>query len=246
MYYRWARPTDGILSLRLEQHQARFRIHTAEELRLLESMGGGETQVMREVLARLPRGSVAFDVGANVGLYTTFLAKAVGSAGSVVAFEPQPMNHAHLAENISLNELSNVTIVQRALGESSGNGNLGRGNIIGNYSLVATPTGASDEVEIVSGDAFAFTHKLMTPHLIKIDVEGFELSVLRGLHATLRNPACRMVCIEVHPYLLPSGTTAEQVIDLLQSAGFEQVWRKDRKRDFHLIMCKPEKLCLAA
>jgi FkbM family methyltransferase len=246
MYYRCARPSDGILSLKLEQHQARFRVHTAEELRLLESMGGGETQVMREVLSRLPHGSVVFDVGANVGLYTTFLAKAVGSAGQVVAFEPQPSNHAHLVENVQLNELSNVTIVRKALGESSGNGNLWRGKIIGNYSLVGSAAATSDEVEIVAGDAFAFSQRLAVPHLIKIDVEGFEMSVVRGLYATLRNPACRLICIEVHPYLLPKSTTPHQVIAALEGASFEQIWRQDRKRDFHLIMAKPEKICLAA
>ena len=249
IYYSLARPKEGILPMSIDGIESRFRVHTPEELRVLESMSGGEQRVMSDVLTRLPRGATVFDIGANVGLYTIFLAKSVGTRGRVIAFEPQAQNHKHLSENIALNNLNNVMAVQKALGASRSIGRLVRGDIIGNYSLVSSSSISTnaEDVEIVAGDDFAFGNELPIPYLIKIDVEGFELAVVKGLHETLCNPGCQVVCIELHPYLLPAEVTAQHVIDSLERAGFREVSRYDRARDFHLIMAKPQQqLCALA
>jgi FkbM family methyltransferase len=248
IYYLFARPKDGVLPMSLAGIVSRFRIHTPEELRILESMGGGEHDVMREVLANVPSGAVVYDVGANVGLYTIFLAKSVGHSGRVIAFEPHTQNHKHLVENIVLNGLSNVMTVKKALGSATSTGRLGRGDIIGNYSLLHSSIvfDRGEDVEIVAGDEFAFAHQLPIPYLVKIDVEGFELAVVMGLRQTLCNSNCRLVCIELHPYLLPAEVTADQVIDVLKQVGFQTISKHKRKRDFHLIMSKSEQLCIAA
>jgi FkbM family methyltransferase len=243
LYFRAAGPKDKVLRMSLGGLNAQFRVHTAEEFRILESFGGGEAPVLERVLSRLPEGAAVYDVGANVGLYTIFLAKKVGPRGSVVSFEPDGTNYSHLVENVSLNGLATVTCVQSALGEKAGEGNLAQGDIIGNYSLLTKPGPGlrSTPVAIVSGDVYAEEKGLPVPHLLKVDVEGFEYAVLQGLHRTLRNASCRAILIEVHPYLLPPGVTADMVLAELRSAGFDGQETFERPRDFHAFMWKTDK-----
>ena len=60
--------------------------------------------------------------------------------------------------------------------------------------------------------------KLRWPNVIKIDVEGYEYMVIKGLENTLRKESCKLVCCEVHPTLLTVGTTPNMVLDLLKSS----------------------------
>jgi len=243
LYFRMAGPKDNVLQMSLGGLTARFRVHTAEEWRILESFGGGEAPVLERVLSRLPEGAAVYDVGANVGLYTVFLALKAGPGGTVASFEPDSKNYLHLVENVNLNGLETVTCVPSALGEEAGEGKLAQGDIIGNYSLLTKPEPGLryTSVTIVSGDVYAEEKGLPVPYLLKIDVEGFEFAVLRGLRRTLRDESCRAVLIEVHPYLLPSGVTAEMVIAELRSAGFDGQETFERPRDFHAFMWKTDK-----
>ena len=67
-------------------------------------------------------GTFAFDVGANVGLFTVAFAQSVGPAGRVVAIEPYPPSISDLTENLHRNGLDNVIVVPAAVGESTGSG----------------------------------------------------------------------------------------------------------------------------
>ena len=59
--------------------------------------------------------------------------------------------------------------------------------------------------------------------------------MLRGLRRTLTDPACRMVFLEVHPYLLPNGVDADMILQVLKAAGFAQIKASPRKDTFHVI-----------
>jgi Methyltransferase FkbM domain len=77
------------------------------------------------------------------------------------------------------------------------------------------------------------------PHAVKIDVEGFEYAVLRGLCGTLASPTCRLICIEIHPEALPSGVGAETITELLRSLGFGQFKTERRDTELHVVAVKP-------
>ena len=242
-YFWWARPKDGILAVELAGVKARFYVRTPDELRILESGGGagGEQKVVAEVIAFLHAGDVVFDVGANVGLYTVLLAKTVGEAGQVIAFEPEAQTCEHLRENLKLNGALNVQCFRKALGERTGQALLFTGSVIGGGSLIHHNGGGQAEqvVEIAQGDELVANEKLPFPRVVKIDVEGYEFSVIRGLSNTLAEPACKMLCCEIHPSMLPTGVNPEAVLGLVNSLGFKQIQQFPRwDKTFHIVARK--------
>jgi FkbM family methyltransferase len=243
LYFRWARPKSGILPVELAGVKARFFVRTPDELRILESAGGagGEQKVVAQVLAFLKPGDVVFDIGANVGLYTVLLAKTVGDSGQIFAFEPEAETCRHLQENLKLNEIQNAKCFRKALGERTGQASLFTGGVIGGGTLVRHEGEGQlgQVVEIAQGDELVMTEKLPTPRAVKIDVEGYEHAVVQGLRRTLAEPACELLCCEVHPAMLPSGVTPQAVLSLVGSLGFQQIQQFPRwDRTFHIIARK--------
>jgi len=145
------------------------------------------------VIARhCPTGGVALDVGAHLGTWTLPMARAVGEAGRVHAFEPIPFLNEALRKTALANGLGQIVLDGRALGAAAGSsdftivdGGHGRGNL-GMSGLGERPGGgAAIRVEVTTLDAFAEERKLARLDFLKIDVEGFEDQVLAGGRDTL-------------------------------------------------------------
>lgn len=244
LYHRWAAPSDGLLTVQVAGVAGQFKVNTPEELRVLESAGGagGEQRVIELLLSSVRPGDTIFDVGANVGLYTVLLAKKTGERGRVIAFEPEERTYEHLRGNLALNGLVNAQCFRMALGDHSGEAQLYSSQVIGNCSLLKQPGEAGGPVvavQVVEGDRLVDAEKLPLPRIIKIDVEGYEHSVIQGLRRVLANPACEMVCCEVHPSLLPPDVESGQIGDSLSLAGFSRVERYPRwDGTFHLVAFK--------
>lgn len=134
-------------------------------------------------------GNVFWDVGANIGALTVPLAQAVGETGAVVAFEPQPMVFHLLAGNVAANNLTNTRCLPYALSDASGTVSMPNVNYDapGNFGAIAMKQDSAEgmaEIPAMRGDSL---HYCKTPDVIKIDVEGMEEAVLRGLEETLRS-----------------------------------------------------------
>jgi FkbM family methyltransferase len=240
-YYWWARPDDGIVVIDVGGIQARFYVRGPEELRIVESAGGGEDEVLRQLVKRLRPGDVVYDVGANVGLYSVVTAKAVGKTGHVVAFEPARKFHEHLLANVALNGLTNVRCFRLALGDRVGQGTLRTSDVIGNLSLLSSgrEDAPGEVVDIVAGDTLTTLAGLPPPRLVKIDVEGSEYAVIQGLRETLSHHVCQFICCEVHPMFLPAGVEPESVQTCLRSLGFNYIETRSRwDGTFHLVASK--------
>jgi FkbM family methyltransferase len=235
-YYWWARPADGILKLEIAGVSVQFAVHNAEELRVLESAGGagGEQRVIEVLVALLRPGDVVYDVGGNVGLFSAVLATTIGPSGVLIAFEPQ-------AQNLKLNGLTHARCFRKALGDRSGEATLFASEVIGNSTLVqhGQPEGGGETVEVVTGDEFVKAEGVPLPRVVKIDVEGFEYAVIQGLRATLAQPACELVCCEVHPTLLPPLIPPLAIELVLRDIGFNQIETFPRwDGTFHLVAYK--------
>ncbi len=239
LYCLLAQPRDGILRLQFGRTTAAFRIHSSEELRFLEAMELYERRVLDLLMEAVRPGDVAYDIGANIGLYTILMAKAVGDGGEVIAFEPEQTSYEHLQDNLNLNALNNVRLFRKAVGERNGEARIYFGEV-GNLSLLPPDTRnmSYQVVEMVEGDRFREAEILPPPRVIKIDVEGYEYAVLEGLRRTLAQPECEVVVCEIHPTLLPPGVQPEAVLALLRSLGFAHIDRCPGWHVFHAVAQK--------
>lgn len=155
-----------------------------------------EERFDQALLGAIHPGDTVWDIGANVGLYTEKFARQVGPSGHVVAFEPSPSSVQALRARFD--EVRSVTICDVALAERPGTATFyANGSSDGTTdSLVERGADAvPHRVEVRRGDEFL---QRFPPQVIKIDVEGFELEVLRGLGEVLSSPGLRAVLIEVH------------------------------------------------
>jgi FkbM family methyltransferase len=149
--------------------------------------GSYEPEVRGAIKAWLGPGQTALDVGANVGWHTLLMARQVGPEGRVCAFEPNQTTRARLLDAAAANALTHVRVDPRGVAECSGRrrfrapaaGDLwdGTGRLVGD--------GAGTDIDCVSLDDFAAEERLDAVGLLKIDVEGWELAVLRGARRVL-------------------------------------------------------------
>lgn len=156
-----------------------------------------------KALAALARpGMVVCDVGANVGVTTVIFAEQVGPGGRVLAFEPDPFNAAVLRRHVDhhrlQNRLQNVLLFEMGIGDGPGNRHL-RINRTNRADSRVLPAGAivtSDAMTIPCESLDAMLARLHVDQvdLVKIDVQGFEPFVLRGMRNTLaKNPGLQVV-----------------------------------------------------
>lgn len=127
-------------------------------------------------------GSVVYDIGANVGFYTLLASTLVGPRGQVYAFEPSPRNCQMLRRHLEMNDIKNVSLQQVAVFSRDGEGLFDCGI---NHSMGHLGTSGTVRVPTIALDSFVFDQAMPPPNVIKIDVEGAELEVLKGGYKTL-------------------------------------------------------------
>lgn len=149
--------------------------------------GDWDESVLQTCLGVLRQGDVFYDIGANVGYMSLSVAKAFHDTVHVHGFEPQPSLAYHAAVSASLNALANVSIYACMLGETAGFADLHLSEHSIHASGVTREAGAPKiSCPMYRIDDFIAAGALPVPTLIKIDVEGAELHVLRGAAALLR------------------------------------------------------------
>lgn len=187
-------------------------------------LGGDHEPELRALMRHLALdGGVCLDVGANVGLHTVAMSRRVGPAGRVFAFEPDPHNFELLEANVRLNGASNVIARQCAIGDADGTRRLARNprNYADCRVTMDMPGWTSHDVSMTTLDAALPELSAGALRFAKLDVQGSECRVLRGMRQTLaRHPDLVMV-VEVFPGgLRQAGASARELIELLADLGF--------------------------
>ena len=161
------------------------------------------------LLRVLHSGQIFFDVGANVGYYTVLASRVVGAQGVVVAIEPSVRNLCLLSRHLRLNNCRNVSVVTAACAADlniyrfSPGPDYAQGHLLAPGTSQPAVGGNVVVVPAVTIDT-VMARAALRPHVIKIDVEGAELDVLRGAHDTLM--ACQpTILLSVHSDSLRAG-----------------------------------------
>ena len=157
-------------------------------------------------------GVTVLDVGANIGAYTLLFATWAGPSGRVVAFEPSPHSAEGLREHLRLNGVADrVEIVQAAVSNAEGTAWFDCSGPSGANALISEARGGGAiTVNTTTLDAYCESRGLR-PSVIKVDVEGAELDVLRGGRRTLAQPGLD-IFVEFHPSVWAArGITREAI-----------------------------------
>ena len=162
-------------------------------------------------------GAVALDVGANVGAYALLLGQWVRPGGRVYAFEPAAQAFAGLSRHVALNGVDGTVVpFAAAAAAATGRAAFAVDGISGANRL----GGGRTMVETVTIDDFC-AREGVRPAVIKIDVEGAELDVLRGARETIRRAGDALtLLVEMHPTVWREmGITREDVQAELERQG---------------------------
>lgn len=142
------------------------------------------------LLQHIQSGNTVLDVGCHKGAYLYWMRKKAGEKGSIIGFEPQPKLFAYLQMMKRIFKQTNVQLINKALSHQAG-----RVSFFIPHTKSGTSPGAGIDktdqdtteidIETLCLDDFV-TQNQLTPHFIKIDVEGHELQVLKGALETLK------------------------------------------------------------
>ena len=200
---------------------------------------GGEAIALGAFLFSLRPEDIVWDIGASIGLLSVHAASV---ARAVVAFEPDPATFRRLQQNLQLNQLRDrVDCRMEALGDRGGDVELRTDGLAGNAPSVANlgRHAGVTTAHMTTIDQLVDS-TLPAPTVLKIDVEGAELLVLRGgsrLLSSTRAP--RMIFLEVHPAFLPMfGGTAEAIDQLVSQHEYEVAVRRVRGDQVHLLLTR--------
>jgi FkbM family methyltransferase len=135
------------------------------------------------------KNGIALDIGANIGNHSLFFSK---HFDAVISFEPVPNNCLLLKANLFLNQIQNITLVEKALSDTNTKMGIDKGNSRNTNNTISELHKKDEDaanqimVDVVVGDAELETLNLTQKiTLIKIDVEGHEPFVVAGLRKTI-------------------------------------------------------------
>ena len=168
------------------------------------------------------KGDRVFDIGANIGFYTTLFSSLVGPAGEIIAFEPDPTNRLILQENLTANHCANTTIYELGVSDKTSSvllhlcdNNQGMHRI---YDSICCGV-ETIKIDCVALDDFLSTEQLID--FIKMDIEGAEYKALAGMSRIL-NQEDLILLIEFSPFaLVEAGAQTTAFIERLIESNFE-------------------------
>ena len=180
-----------------------------------------EEEALKIILGEASDQGIFADVGANIGYFSVMAALRAGK-GKVFAFELGDENCKIIRDNLKLNHLSNVTLEHCAVSDSEGLV-FHQDSAVGNAVLKIIERNDANDPDIIPVRSLTLDHYFENiksfPDFIKIDVEGAEMKVLKGMKQILSKGA--KVLIEIHPRELTEFNSSEkEVCDWLQSYGY--------------------------
>lgn len=199
-----------------------------ESIYFLGTYEKAELQLIKEIVKQ---GDVFIDLGANIGMHTLNASKLVGKNGRVICFEPFSKNFESLKKNMAINNSTNITSENLAVGETDSFIDLFYDDKEMNLGMVSssrlTEYSHNEKVKVVSLDSYLRDSSIKKVDFIKIDIEGNEYAALLGMKETLT---------KFHPQLLieileedesNSSKNESKIMEYLESLGYEKYFIDD-------------------
>jgi len=179
-----------------------------------------EPYSMQVVSRIIEAGNCVVDIGANMGYYALFESRLVGENGVVYAIEPVKRTFEILQHNIALNNYCNIETANLGIGERKGTAAmfLGKQSNLNSMNSNLGLTTSKVDVEINSLDNFLRGRRY--PKFIRMDVEGYEYEILKGMSGLLNDNSRLIILMELHFQLLDRKQSA-MILDTLNASGFK-------------------------
>ena len=146
-----------------------------------------EPELLNTIKDEVKPGFSAIDLGANIGYITLLLSDLVGKKGKVLAIEPEPENFEILKYNLELNKIKNVEPINLAISESDGSICFHIGKSSNLSSILPSKNSTSKKVDVKCSTLTSLLKNRSYPNIIKMDVEGAEVEIFRGMYEYFKN-----------------------------------------------------------
>lgn len=181
----------------------------------------GEYYFLKQALSLRPGPKNIFDVGANVGDWSLAAERFLGDNSYVYAFEPVKLTFAALLSK----SMKKIKPFNLALGKSDGESVIYTStDYAGTNSLVLNEyvghSGKSEKVQVISGTTFCKKNQIEHVDILKIDTEGYELSVLAGFDEMLEEGKIDFIQFEYGGTWIYSRSFLKDAFELLQKRGY--------------------------
>jgi FkbM family methyltransferase len=219
-------------------------------LRYASADYGRETNELPVQLAfqdHVRAGDTVYDVGSNVGFFALLAARLVGAQGTVHAFEAVPACSSALERNVRRNGFTNVAVHNVAVSDHTGEIELLQGHHPGGATISPRdrPRDYTGSI-LVPGATIdgMVTDGMQPPDFVKIDVEGAEVEVLRGMATTIDRHGPIVLCELDDPTDEGIARKVGDVTALLEGCGYEvgtldRSYEHSRSRVVHLLASRP-------
>ncbi|MCP2729721.1 FkbM family methyltransferase [Symplocastrum sp. BBK-W-15] len=208
----------------------------------LISAKGHDPLVKELIMTLLNQGGTFLDIGANIGYFSLGAAKMPNV--KVLAFEPSPRELIRLYRNICLNNYTNVIVFPYGLAESnktlplylSSDYHPGMNSVLDLQSSAKLPT---VNCQFFALDRLIPESILEDIRLCKIDVEGFEISVLNGMKNSMKFMNQATFVVEISPSFLPkAGNKVHEIYDFFAAYGYQPKFGINEKVQYNEVFYK--------
>ncbi|MDP2723106.1 MAG: FkbM family methyltransferase [Bacteroidales bacterium] len=167
------------------------------------------------------------DVGASIGLMSIFAAKKIND-GIVLSFEPQKERYEILKRNMAINGRTNIQAFNNGLGEVNQQLKLYTDVFSPSIIDIETTKGQFEMIDILILDEILESKKIDVVKFIKIDVEGFEISVLRGAKVLLSGKHAPIICVEYVKRLQNLNNTDVTIFNFITSINNYRIFQLEK------------------
>ena len=207
------------------------------ELSIFKSHEPINTQVISRILKK---GMTCLDIGGNIGYYVLLERQLVGESGRIITFEPLPRNYEYLQKNIQLQNVKNISAYNFACGDKEGDATFFVNKKSNGCKVIAegvappdSSLGTLSKVALKILDPFIEELKLESVDFVRMDSEGYELHILKGLKKTLEKFK-PIISIELHKKHLGVDGTRE-FFKLMKDLDYEVESYVSRELDVPII-----------
>jgi FkbM family methyltransferase len=218
----------GVKRIEVETAEGRFWLDPASEFgqRLLTT-GVYEPEVAATLRRILGPGGTFFDVGANEGYFSVIASRIVGTAGRVVAVEPQNRLQPVLKRNFAINGAANASVTAAAVSDASGVAelNLSPSMNTGASSLILRTRYAQQKESVPTKTLAEIVADAGVGRidLLKMDIEGWEYEAILGSRPLFEAGLVRALALELHAdHLRARGLDGTPIFDFLTGCGYRR------------------------